>query len=202
MSSSRQNIPHAGGKITITPGPNRSYQLQFEHMSSNHGMALYQLAVSLDDGRPLAVVPPGGIGSRIPPYPQPSALAFIISDAQQMWGRTCPQCRSYFRTRHISGITVCPYCTFAEDSIYFVADSQRRYLKKFVEAVSSVVATQTQIEINFDELTDSSEWTYTERQLQHRFDCNRCHIATDILGEYGSCPSCGSVTRAASFTTN
>ena len=188
--SSRQIIPHAGGKITITPGPNRSYQLGFQHISSTHGMALYQLAVG-HDGRPLAVVSAMGVGVATPPHPKPSILAFIISDAQQMWGRTCPQCRTYFRTKHISGMTVCPYCTFAEDSIYFLTDSQRRYARMFVEAVGNAIATQTQVVIDFEEVTDLPEWTYSEQQLQHKFNCSRCNVTTDILGEYGSCPSCG-----------
>src|ERR1035441_10262689 len=195
--SSKQPVPHAGGKLRITPGPNNSYQLGFEHTSSDHGMALYQLAVSFD-GRPLAVIP-GGMGSRMPPYPQPSVLVFIISDAQQMWGRICPQCRSYFRTNHISGMTVCPYCTFAEDNIYFVTDPQRRYLKKFVEAVERVAKEQMEIEIDLSEATDSSEWTYEERQLQHRFKCATCDVTTDILGEYGSCPKCGKRNSGAVF---
>lgn len=135
----------------------------------------------------------------MPPYPQPSVLAFIISDAQQMWGRVCPQCRSYFRSNHISGMTVCPYCTFAEDNIYFITDPQRRYLKKYVEVVDRVVKEQRAIEIDLDEATDSPEWTYEERQLQHRFKCTRCNVTTDILGEYGSCPNCGSRNSGAVF---
>jgi hypothetical protein len=161
-------------------------------------MALYQLAISFD-GRPLAIVPVGGIGSRTPPYPQPSVLAFIISDAQQMWGRICPQCRSYFRTNHVSGMTVCSYCTFAEDNIYFITDSQRRYLKKYAEAVCQVLKEEIKIEIDLNEATDSSEWTYEERQLQHRFTCTTCDVATDVLGEYGSCPKCGKRNSGAVF---
>ena len=187
---SKPSVPHAGGKVTIMPGPNNSYQTQFEHMSADHGMAMYQLAVSFD-GRPLAVVPAGGIGSRNPPYPQPSILVFLISDAQQMWGRVCPQCRSYFRSDHVSGMTTCPYCTFAEDNIYFITEPQRQYLKKYVGAVRSVLEEKRQIEINLDEATDSPEWTYEERQLQHRFKCSACKVTTDVLGEYGSCPRCG-----------
>src|ERR1019366_6165950 len=195
--SPKQSIPHAGGKLTIKPGPNNTYQIGFQHVSSDHGMALYQLAVSFD-GRPLAFVPVGGIGS-MPPYPQPSVLVFIISDAQQMWGRICPQCRSYFRTNHVGGMTVCPYCTFAEDNIYFVTDPQRRYLKKYVEAVERAAKEQNEIEIDLNEATDSSEWTYEERQLQHRFKCATCNVTTDILGEYGSCPKCGKRNSGALF---
>ena len=199
--SSKQPVPHAGGTLTIKPGPNDSYQLGFRHTSSSHGMAFYQLAVSFD-GRPLAFVPAGGVGSPMAPYPQPSVLAFIISDAQQMWGRVCPQCRTYFRTNHISGMTVCPYCTFAEDNIYFITDPQRRYLQKHVETVKRVLKEQKEIEIDLKEATDFPEWTYEERQLQHRFKCTTCDVTTDILGEYGSCPKCGKRNSGAVFHQN
>ena len=190
VTSGKQPIPHAGGKLRIIPGPNHSYQLEFSHTSSTHGMAFYQVAVS-HSGTPLAFIPASGLGSPGPPRPQPSILAFIISDAQEMWGRICPQCRSYFRTNHIAGMTVCPYCTFAYDGLSFMPETHLRYLKKFVQAVQQVVAENREIEIDLDEATDHSEWTYNERQLQHRFDCAICHVSTDILGEYGSCPSCG-----------
>ena len=183
-------IPHAGGKLRIVPAGGNWYQLGFSHNSSNHGMALYQLAIS-HEGVPLAFVPPTGMGGRHRPYPQPSFLAMVISDAQQMWGRVCLQCRSYFRTNHVAGMTVCPYCTFAEDAIYLLTDSQRLYLRKFAETVQQAVKEQREFEIDLDEATDAPEWTYEELQLQHRFLCKACDILTDIRGEYGSCPRCG-----------
>jgi hypothetical protein len=157
------------------------------------GSAFYQLAVSQSR------LPAGGYGTPMAPYPKPSVLAFIISDTDQLWGRTCPNCRSYFRTNHISRMTVCPYCTFAEDSIYFTPESHLRYLKKFVEVVEQVIREKKEFEIDPDEATDHSKWTYTEWQLQHRFKCTACNISTDVLGEYGSCPSCGKRNSGAVF---
>jgi hypothetical protein len=186
---SKTPVPHAGGTLTITPGPERSYQVGLSHTSSTHGFAMYQVAIT-ETGRPLAFVPATGMGQS-PVYPRPSILAFVISDAQQLWGRICPLCRTYFRTEHIRGVTVCPYCTFADDAIYMLTDSQLKYLRKFAGEVVGVIEKQQVAEIDLGEATDFPEWTYAEMELQHRFKCTTCNIGTDILGEYGSCPSCG-----------
>lgn len=183
-------IPHAGGKLQIVPAGSGYYQLGFSHMSSSHGMALYQLAIS-SEGEPLAFVPATGIGGRHRPYPQPSYLAMLISDSQQMWGRICVMCRSYFRTNHVAGMTVCPYCTYADDAIHMLTEAQRLYLRKFANAVSSAIREQRTFEIDLDEATEKAEWTYDELQLQNRFTCSACNVSTDIRGEYGSCTCCG-----------
>jgi hypothetical protein len=63
-------------------------------------------------------------------------------------------------------------------------------VKKYAETVQLVVKEQRVVDIDLSEATDLPEWTYEERQLQHRFTCTGCHVNTDILGEYGSCPKC------------
>ena len=87
---SNHPLPATAGKFKITPGPNDSYALQYTMVSAPErgGSALYQLAISRRSGLPLAFVPAGGYGSPMPPYPQPSVLAFIISDTDRLWGRS------------------------------------------------------------------------------------------------------------------
>ncbi len=65
---------------------------------------------SLDGRHLLASVSPGGLG-QVMIYPKPSLLAFVQSDQQGMWGRSCPVCGKYFRTNHIMDTTYCPYCS-------------------------------------------------------------------------------------------
>jgi hypothetical protein len=108
-----------------------------------------------------------------------------------MWGRVCPNCRSPFRTDHVVQSTVCPYCTFAHESVSFITEQQRKYLRGFAATVDRAVTENQELTIDFDDVTDSPDWTYNERQLQRRFTCTTCHVQTDILGEYGSCPKCG-----------
>ena len=68
---------------------------------------------------------------------------------------------------------------------------QMEYLQKSVDTAKRVQEENIEISVDLDDVTDRNEWTYAETQLQHNFECTRCHMSTDILGEYGSCPSCG-----------
>jgi hypothetical protein len=188
MALDKQPVPHAGGKITISPDEGGFYQLRLE-MNSGHGGGMYQVAMSRQ-GTPLAVVPASGLGQSRP-YPQPSVLAFVMSDTDTLWGRRCSVCKSYFRTDHTYGFTTCPYCTFEADSLWFLTEHQLDYLRKFVEAANRAINEQIEVVINFDDVTDAAEWTYDERKLQHKFLCKACGVSVDILGEYGSCPKCG-----------
>ena len=148
---------------------------------------------------PLAAIPATGLGVKTAPYPQPSIVAFVVSDIQGMWGRICPNCRSPFRSDHVVESTVCPYCTFAHESVSFITEQQRKYLKGFAETVDRAVRENKELTIDFDAVTDSPDWTYNERQLQRRFTCTACHVQTDILGEYGSCPKCGKRNSGSVF---
>jgi DNA-directed RNA polymerase subunit RPC12/RpoP len=191
-------VPHAGGRVTISPGPNGFCQLRYDLSSANNPAGFYQLAAS-HRGAPLAVIPAAGLGAPIAPYPQPSIMTFVVSDTQGMWGRICPVCRSPFRTNHVKGMIVCPYCTFAEDSIYFLTEQQRRYIKGFAETIMRAVKENRELTIDFDSVTDAPDWTHNERQLQRRFTCTTCQVQTDILGEYGSCPKCGKRNSGSVF---
>jgi hypothetical protein len=116
-----------------------------------------------------------------------------------MWGRVCPSCRSPFRTDHVVQSTVCPYCTFAHESVSFITEQQSKYLKHFAATVDRAVRENSELTIDFDDVTDSPDWAYNERQLQHRFTCTTCHVQADILGEYGSCPKCGKRNSGSVF---
>ena len=152
---------------------------------------MYQIAVGLN-GALLAVVPPTGLGVPLPPYPQPSILAWIISDQQGMWGRLCPHCKSYFRTNHVYMNTTCPYCQKTADSLAFITEVQRRYLEAYCIAVVNVQKRNQTVKIDLDAITDNKpEWVYSEERQQFHFQCVHCRTEVDILGDYGWCPECG-----------
>lgn len=158
--------------------------------TSRYLRAMYQVAVGFD-GRILAVVPATGIGAPIPPYPQPSILAWIQSDEQGMWGRTCPECKSYFRTTHVMGPTSCPYCYLRADSPAFVTQAQRQYLKAFCEGWALAWNEKRNVSLDLETVTDKTpEWHYSEEKQQFHFECTECKTIVDILGNYGACPNC------------
>jgi len=153
---------------------------------------LYQIAVGYPSGIPLAVVPPTGLGVPLPPYPKPSILAWIMSDQHGMWGRNCPFCRTYFRTNHIMGNTMCPYCGNWADSLPFITEAQGRYAGAFCNAFIEAGQKKTAITIDLETVTDTkAEWKYAEERQQFHFKCANCDTEVDILGEYGWCPKCG-----------
>lgn len=161
-------------------------------ISGSSFWALYQIAVGYPSGIPLAVVPPTGVGAPLPPYPKPSILAWIMSDAHGMWGRNCPLCRTYFRTNHIMGNTMCPYCGVWADSLSFITEAQGRYAIAFCNAYIEAAKAKSTVTIDLETVTDSTpEWKYSEERQQFHFKCVDCKTETDILGEYGWCPKCG-----------
>jgi uncharacterized Zn finger protein (UPF0148 family) len=119
-------------------------------------------------------------------------LAWIQSDEQGLWGRECPDCGCYFRSNHIMGATFCPYCGKVQDSLEYVTDAQAKYVETFCQSVNRAFADKKTITLDAAEVTDEPPpWQYTETKQQFHFDCGHCHARTDILGDYGFCPSCG-----------
>src|SRR5437016_14485703 len=100
-----QEIAHSGGKIELHFKQANSVSLGFSHAGS-FGMSLFQMGVSLD-GKKLEYWPLGGLDLRPPEPPSPIVPAFIISDREQCFGRTCPKCRSYFRTDRPAPVLRC-----------------------------------------------------------------------------------------------
>ena len=131
------------------------------------------------------------------PYPQPSIPVWLISDREGLWGRTCPDCQSYFRTNCI-GDTHCPYCGFSDKGLAFTTANQLRYIERicnaYIEALNGGQNVTVDLNAVIDELPDNRpQWMYSEERQQTRFDCRDrdCRTTVDILGEYGGCPRCG-----------
>jgi hypothetical protein len=186
-----EEIGIGGGKLEFRRDGNGQVSIGIT-TTSIHFRALYQIAVSYQ-GKPLAVVPFTGVGTPTPPYPKPSLLAWIRSDAQGLWGRRCPFCKCYFRTEHVGGgLTVCPYCCEAEDSLRFMTEAQEQYVAAFCNALVRAHNGPDDVVIELESITDAqSEWNYSEQKQQFHFTCSKCKTETDILGQYGWCPECG-----------
>jgi len=192
-ASEFEEIAHSGGRFTLTPEPD-GLVTEFTHCAPAR-VTMFQVAVTLKGtkGTLAAIVPVGGIGP-MPPYPRPSILAWIISDREGLFGRTCPACASYFRTDHL-GDTTCPYCEHTADALAFTTKNQRLFVEAFCRAVVAAQESRKEVVVDLDALADGlpenkGAWVYKEERQQTRFKCASCDTDADILGPYGACPEC------------
>jgi hypothetical protein len=188
-----EEIAHAGGKIEFISEGGERVSLCFEH-STPLPVAVFQICVSLN-GRLLDVVPMGSVGSSLP-YPQPSIPVWIISDQHGMFGRTCPECKSYFRTNFCGRVLHCPYCGYTGNNVTFTTKNQLEYIGVFFKEFLRANSSKENVTIDLDPLLDrlkenKTPWTYSEKQQQTSDYCPNCQARYDILGEYGGCPGCG-----------
>lgn len=200
MTEFKDKIPAAGAKIEFLFDP-ASGGIS-NQISGTAFMAFYQVAMSLDGRHLLASVPPGGIG-QVMIYPKPSLLAYVQSDQQGMWGRSCPHCGKYFRTSHIMDTTYCPYCSQPAPDLAFITEEQKKYLTAFYDAFARAYLQQKSTSLEMVEITDTtSNWHYSEEKQQRHFTCSteKCGAQTDILGGYGYCPRCGRTNARKLFS--
>lgn len=187
-----QEIAHTGGKIEfLYSAEEQGVSICITH-ANPWATTMVQLCISYE-GRVLDFVPCGGIGAVIP-YPQPSLLAFLLSDREGLFGQSCPKCKSYFRSNAISGNTTCPYCGQVEKGIRFLTKNQLKFLSHYCESFVKAHNERTTITIDLDELLNNMdgntpEWLYPEERQQTKKKC-KCRCVYDILGDYGVCPAC------------
>ena len=197
MAEFKDAIRAAGGKLEYLHQPDGRLAFQI----SGDMRALYMVAVSMDGLRLLDTVPAVGYG-QTPVYPQPSVVAYVQSDEQGMWGRNCPACERYFRTTHIHGMSVCPYCARQAPSLTFISKAQRVYIAASYDAFGRAMVTGKNTSLDLADITDATPaWHYVEEKQQTHFKCQTdgCGVETDILGVYGYCPRCGRTNARAAF---
>lgn len=187
-----QEIAHTGGNIDfLYSEEEQGVAISIKHKNP-WATTMVQLCISYD-GKILDFVPCGGIGAVIP-YPQPSLLAFLLSDREGLFGQSCPSCKSYFRSNAISGNTTCPYCGKKEQGIEFLTENQLKFLAHFCESFITAHNEKRTVSINLDDLLsgmngNTPEWLYPEERQQTKKEC-ACRCVYDILGDFGVCPSC------------
>lgn len=192
-------ISHTGGQVTIRKKAG-AYQLGVRHSNPNR-MTMIQIAVSLD-GRPLGVIPFGGVdlSEEAKNVQTRSYLhAFLFSDQEGLFGRTCPRCGQYFRTTAVgTNDSSCPYCGYRDTSLAFLTKNQIKFLETFLNTLLDAPDGETVIDLDklIETLPDNkSTWVYAEERQQTRFTC-ACKAESDVLGEYVACPACGKRTNA------
>lgn len=130
-----------------------------------------------------------------PQYHEWQMEVFLVSDLENMFGRTCPQCRENFRISAPTGRLRCPYCNFAADATRFSTAAQLRYIQAYVEEIRRAYG-MGQREVDLDALIANigsapSPFSYKETRQQTQIRCQSCQITTDIFGLYSACPRCG-----------
>lgn len=189
-----REIAHSGGKVSFEHDPARGTSIGISH-SSPWAVTLHQVCVSYD-GKVLEFVPFGGIGAAEEPYPQPSLLAFVVSDREGMFGRHCPSCKAYFRSSFLTNRTYCPYCNHSDRGVEFLTQNQLQFIDSFCRASDEAHNKGESATIDLDALADQlpenrAGWVYAEERQQSKYMCPSCRCVYDILGEYAICPHCG-----------
>jgi hypothetical protein len=188
-----EEIGSAGGKIEIIHDSDHSVSLR---LSSQAGgtWAAFQLAVSLD-GKVIQYCQLRGVDMRPPEPPPQLAPIMVVSDKEGFFGRSCPKCRSYFRTSSPREICICPYCSHRDRNERFTTDNQLQFVTKVREAYREAIEKRQTVVIDLDKIArdlpaNRPTWAYSEERQQTRFKCSGCETQYDILGEYAACPTC------------
>jgi hypothetical protein len=96
-------IALANAKIKLLRQPNGAISLQVNGVG---GVSLIQIGVSLDGAR-LEFWPLHGVNMN--PKPEaPMVPVMLVSDKERFFGRSCPECKAYFRTADIAELLFCP----------------------------------------------------------------------------------------------
>ena len=196
-----EEIYLSGGQFTLTKEPEGGVSVEYSAYN-RCPMAMFRVCVSLD-GNVLGVVPFGGIG-QVVPYPQPSLMAFVLSDRHGMFGRQCPDCQSYFRTSTCPEDSYCPYCGHSAQSIAFLTDNQLRFIAAFCDSFRQAQRGHSPVVMDIERLgrempENRPQWAYSEERQQSSHVCAGCSGKYDILGDYGLCPQCARLNLADVF---
>lgn len=120
---------------------------------------------------------------------------YLVGDVEGLFGRQCPKCKSYFRTKNTLNVS-CPYCSAQATHFQFITDNQLEFLRHFVQIAINSKQTNTVRSIDLYDITRNLTnntppiWVYAEEKQQKYVYCKDCKNKYDILGEYGGCPWC------------
>jgi hypothetical protein len=195
-------IANCGGKIELlNDGQGISIRV------SGTGPTGYaQMGIALDGSR-MVFQPIGGIDTRPQKEPEPLVPTFLPADRTGFWGRECPKCKAYFRTTSIRERMYCSYCNFSTWAAAFTTKNQREFLNVQRELWLAAIGGRSDVMIDLDSIAanlpaNRPSWVPTEERQQFKFRCESCHIFTDILGDYGTCPCCGRRNSFMVFQTH
>lgn len=185
-----QEIAHAGGKIEFVREQDRVTAIKVSF--SGGGVGGFQL-LATPRGEIRNVVHFQGYMPDGPP-PDPLIPVWMISDVEGLFGRLCPECKSYFRTNCVTEDTCCPYCSHWNTCIAFTTLNQQEFIKQYCKLFIDALEKQNELIVDLSGITladNKPTWLYSEERQQHRFVCKKCRTTVDVLGDYAGCPKCG-----------
>jgi hypothetical protein len=185
-----REIESCGGKFEII----RKEQGISMRVSATGPTSYFQMGISLDGDR-MELWPMRGIEQRPAKQPSPMVSALVPSDKTGLWGRSCPNCKAYFRTDEIREFMFCSYCDCRAPAA-FTTKNQCAFLNKLRELWITGIQSGENVTVDLDSIASElpqnrPSWTPKEERQQFHFVCEKCNTACDILGEYASCPVCG-----------
>jgi hypothetical protein len=161
VSEDFQEIGHCGGSFTIRC---KRIDGKLTHSASirHEGIgraAFFGVLVTFD----LEVVDTivlGGIGQQ--PSPDlanfPGTALLIASDSEAYFGRQCPRCNGYWRSKSAPALwaTTCPYCAMQEKAHHFLTDGQKAYITEAISMFREIIEQEAEGEfpIDFDAIAD------------------------------------------------
>src|ERR1700736_1876328 len=185
-----REIASCGGKIELLKEEERVAM----QVSGTGGLSYVPMRISLD-GERRVFRPITGIGQRPIKEPSPMVPAFLPADKTGLWGRSCPNCKAYFRTNGIREYMFCPYCDCRAPAAAFTTENQRAFVNRQRELWITAFRGGQNVTIDLDKIASDlpqnrPSWMPREQQQQFHFVCEKCQTSCDILGEYASCPAC------------
>src|SRR5262249_17491928 len=148
------------------------------------------------DGRVRGFAPMGGLSDAAADAEQPDpggVFVFLGSDMEGMFGHRCPKCKEYWRSNGfpVTWQMICPYCGLHAPSHAFLTPGQLKYAREcynlIVEAMDGPDGDHT---VDMDAVADAAgkdvekpKFYYAEQSMQHRYKCEACGCAQDILGK-------------------
>jgi len=186
-----EEIEHSGGRVEFVKenGEIKGVQLS----NTGGGLRAFQLEAS-ENGELRNIVYSMGYMPDGPPPPEALIPVWIMSDREGLFGRTCPKCRSYFRTDWVTERTACPYCGHWDHCLAFTTENQREFVAQYCKLFLETLARENEVIVDLTQLTltnNKPQWMYSEERQQNRFDCENCETTVDVLGDYAGCPECG-----------
>ncbi len=144
-----EEIGSAGGKIEIIHDSDDSVSLRL--CGSGGPWSAFQLSVSLD-GKVIRYAPVRGMECAPPEPPPQLAPIMVVSDREGLFGRTCPECHSYFRTSSPCEICACPYCSHRNRNERFTTQNQLQFVTRVCEAYRQAIESKQTVTIDLDKI--------------------------------------------------
>jgi hypothetical protein len=185
-----QEIAHAGARFEFVKDGARITGVKIS--GSGGGVCFFELLASAD-GQIRHIVQSQGFMPNGPPPPEPLVPVWLISDNEGLFGRTCPKCKTYFRTDCVTEDTACPYCGNWDFCLAFTTRNQQEFITQYCKLFIHALEQENEVIVDLDEvrLADNKpQWLYSEERQQNRFDCKNCGTTVDVLGDYAGCPKC------------